>query len=79
MRGNGNLYVLGCFKLLYITIIFFCFLILSLLVCDFWEDGIFLQLEIPAMCISVLSSTLILSVELIAYYIDLPNKLKKGR
>lgn len=79
MSEKENLYIYYLFKLACLVIIGFCFLVLAILVCDFGIEGVFLRSEVPSMCASLICSFVILTLELIAWYIDAPNIIKKLR
>lgn len=79
MKERENLYIYYLFKLVAIVILGFCFLVLSVLVCDFGSEGIFLLAEVPSMCASLISSVVILTAELVFWYIDAPSLIKKHR
>ncbi len=79
MNEKENLYIYYLFKLASLVIIAFCFLVLAVLLCDFGSEGIFLRAEVPSMCISLICSLVILIIELIFWYIDIPSLIKKHR
>lgn len=77
MSEKENFYIYNIFKLMAIVIIGFCFLVLSLLVCKQDYDGLYLINEVPSMCSALISSTVILILEFVFWYINPISKIKR--